>query len=460
MSVTILVCPCGRRLKVAGLAPGKSGRCPSCGALIRVPEPDAAPPPPTAVAEDEDEWNWQGTYDLGQALKPPSRRPKGEPDPVPSPWNERWPEDLDPADPEAEAEADAPVIPPDSSDLFEDEWNWQGTAYNLGAKPAPTPPPSLDETPPSAEAEGPAPAPIGWTKAGETRSNSTPPPDPWWPPLLFYPLRGAEGVAMVITLGLAFWVMATLVPEYCLTIQANAEFWGAGLMGTLISLITGLPTLIFFPMVLIYWLQYLGRVLTVSFEGETLPPRPPDRNFEGLFDGLASWLLWGLLGLGVGLLPMAAYAALAESHLPWNPGVAVILGLFGFTYAQMALLIIFLHNDPLEANPVGILRALGRLAPSYLGFCLTTGTILGTVAASFFGAWLLRSQAFWLYIGACLGCWMLMAWTTITTMHTLGCYYEAHSQPTRSRSRPRPRTTTPTSSRSNPAPTSREHLGA
>ncbi|AGA28767.1 hypothetical protein [Singulisphaera acidiphila] len=429
MSVTILVCPCGLRLKATGLSPGKSGRCPSCGALIRVP--GAEPVPPTA-GDVDDEWNWQGIYELGQAVKPLALRPL-EPEPTPPP---------SPVDPWADElfdlpETTAPATPPDSEQA-DDEWGWHGTSYNLGADVA-APAPSPDANRPSNEVDDgpvPTPAPIGWTKDGEARTTHRPPPDAWWPPVLFYPLRGAEGVAMVITIGLALWVMATLVPEYCLSLQTSAEFWGAGLMGTLIGLITALPSVIMLPMVLIYWLQYLGRVLTASFEGETLPPRPPDRNFEGLFDGLGTWMLWGVLGLSIGFLPLAAYSiATAERSLTGNPGIAIALGLLGFPYALMALLIVFLNDDPLEAKPGGVLGTIAHLAPSFLGLCLTVGTIGGSAVLAFVGAFLLRPKAFGLFIGASLACWMLTAWTSIVAMHTLGSYYEAHQQPSRGRPR-------------------------
>ena len=42
--VMILVCGCGMRLKAAGAYPGRLGKCPACGAPLRVP--DLAPPPP------------------------------------------------------------------------------------------------------------------------------------------------------------------------------------------------------------------------------------------------------------------------------------------------------------------------------------------------------------------------------------------------------------------------------
>lgn len=47
----ILVCDCGKRLKAAGATPGRVGKCPSCGGLLRVPgaAPRPAPPPPEDV---------------------------------------------------------------------------------------------------------------------------------------------------------------------------------------------------------------------------------------------------------------------------------------------------------------------------------------------------------------------------------------------------------------------------
>ena len=46
MSVTTLVCPCGMTLKAPGAKPGRVGKCPRCGGLLRVPdEPTATLPP-------------------------------------------------------------------------------------------------------------------------------------------------------------------------------------------------------------------------------------------------------------------------------------------------------------------------------------------------------------------------------------------------------------------------------
>jgi hypothetical protein len=53
MSVTTLTCPCGMTLKAAGARPGRVGKCPRCGGLLKVPddfaEPSPAPPPPSVA---------------------------------------------------------------------------------------------------------------------------------------------------------------------------------------------------------------------------------------------------------------------------------------------------------------------------------------------------------------------------------------------------------------------------
>jgi|GEM_PF-1763687 len=449
MSVTILVCSCGRRLKAGGLAPGQKGRCPSCGASIQVPGPGPAPPQAGGLVE-EDEWNWQGTYDLGEAVRPlPLRR--REPDPIPTPASSHesitpddfWSNGLEPSKPSS----DSAVHPERRAD---DEWDWHGTAYQLGPndKPAAT---SAGDIRPPAEDDGPAPipAPIGWTTPASGGKSTPQEPESWFPPRLFYPLRGAEALMPVVSIGLACWVMGTLVPSYCLTLQADAEMLGAPLMGYLIGLITALPSLMGLPLVLVYWLQYLGRVLTAAFEGERHPPRPPDRNFDGLLNGLSLWLLWGVLGLGVGALPLGACWAAATkvpALAPFaNPTIALGTILFGFLYATMAFLIVFLHDDPLEANPARILGRVGRLFPSFLGLSLTAAILFGLVGAAFMGTFLLRSQSVWLFITASLPCWLLTVWISIVTMQMLGSYYGAHSptaRPSPSR-RPERRTTSP-----------------
>ena len=42
--MTILVCQCGARLNAPGATPGRSGKCPSCGSVLRVPDAANASP--------------------------------------------------------------------------------------------------------------------------------------------------------------------------------------------------------------------------------------------------------------------------------------------------------------------------------------------------------------------------------------------------------------------------------
>jgi hypothetical protein len=225
---------------------------------------------------------------------------------------------------------------------------------------------------------------------------------------------------MVASIGAALWLLATLVPEYCLAILADAEMLGTPSMGLLVAVISGLPSAIMTPFVLIYWVQYLARVLVASADGEGRPPRPSDRNFEGLFSGLSPWVLWLGLGLGPGLLPLGAYWAAAGGGDPW---IAAGLGLTGLPYVLMALAMGFLHDDALAAKPWAVLGTLARLSPSFVGLSLTIAATLGLAPAAFAGAFALREDHFRLYVLASLACWLLTVWTSIVAMRALGSYF-------------------------------------
>ncbi|HEV3122574.1 MAG TPA: hypothetical protein VGY53_11755, partial [Isosphaeraceae bacterium] len=307
MSAAILVCSCGRRLKAASIPPGKSGRCPSCGTVLRAPasatsvpgaskdptenkrpaRPSARPPrqvkapkPPEpasgapAPAED-DEWNWTGIYELAPETAPAKRQARSK---RATELPDRWPGEDEEAEPSAEPESSAQASPVTTS-ADNDEWNWKGTYDLLPVEPPRSSVPLETQTafeggdlPPRATAERPR--------------KSIPRPEAWWPPKLTYPLRAAEGVCMVAALGGIFWVMGTLIPEYCLTLVADGEKLGAELMGRLVVMLSALPFVIMVPLVVFYWLLYLGRVLVASAEGDNRPPRPPDRNFEGFLTGI------------------------------------------------------------------------------------------------------------------------------------------------------------------------------
>lgn len=408
------------------MAPGASGRCPGCGRALRAPEvvsdddvwemlqraPEAAPAEPAAPqVDEEDEWNWRGTYDLAPAEPP---RPMARPidldratgsGPV-GPWTD---------EPDV---ADEPAL--ESSDqATDDEWNWRGT-YELGeTAPAAAPAPISEET------HSPPP-PRGWDAKRESEGAEPRDLDPWWPPRLLYPSRGAEGLAMVATMGVAGWVTGTLAPEYCLAILDDGEQMGVPSLGRLIALISALPVVMLSPLAVVYALQYLARVLVASSDGERPPPRPPDRNADGLLDGVGSWLLWIVLGAGVGLLPLITYLVAVGSSGesgPWNLGVAAALGLVGLPYALMALMMTFLHDDALAARPWAVLGAIARLGPSFLGLSLTVAALFAVVGIAFAVTLALRERVFVVYLLASLACWLLAAWLSIVAMHTLGAYH-------------------------------------
>ena len=367
-----LTCPCGSRLNVRGMPPGRSGRCPSCGGPVRVPGPE-----PTPAAESE--WDWEGSYDL-----------QAEPEP-------------EPATPAAPA-------PPGR------DYGW-GSPYDLGASPPPPPPPPATL---AADPDGALPPPVA-PKAPPKR-REPPPPEPWFPPRLGYPARGMEGLIMVASLGVATWVMGTLVPEYGLALMADSVKIGTPLMGYLVTWVTSIPLLLFVPVALAYWLQYLGRVLLAAATGERNPPRPPDRDVDGLLAGLGSWVAWGVLGLGVGAAP----AAIGYATGTRDPSILVGLGLLGLPYALMALLLSFLHDEDLAARPWRVLGALARVGPSVVGLAVAVAGLLGAVAGAFALLLQLRERAFYPYLLASLPCWGLAAWAQVVAMQTLGSYFYAH----------------------------------
>lgn len=417
MGVTIVVCPCGRRLKTAALVPGARGRCPDCGRSLRMPAAPvpAAEAPRLPPGEEEDEWNWQGPYDLTPS-EPTEKRAGG---PLADPWADELEGPLDAA---------SEVVPAE-----DDEWNWQGPGYDLDEIEAAVAPPESESGPEPAgasiaydEAERTAiPVPTDRrpkSKAAET--DAKPPAPPWWPPPLLYPLRAFEGLAMATVLGLVFWVLATLVPEYCLAIFADSVKLGTPSMGRLVAVISSLPSVILVPAALVYWLQYLGRVLTASAEGEAAPPRPPDRNFEGLFTGLGCWFVWLVAGLGVALLPLGAYlAASTTGAVGWSPAIALVLGLAGLPYAAAALMLAFLHDDSLAILPPSVLGSLVRLGPLFPAACLTAAATLGLAGLVFAEVLSLRDKHFWVYLPACLGAWIAAFSLSFVAMHTLGAYY-------------------------------------
>jgi hypothetical protein len=235
-----------------------------------------------------------------------------------------------------------------------------------------------------------------------------------------------------------FWVFFNLIPEYCLTLMGDADMLGATEFGLFAALLSILPVIFLSPLAIFYWLQYLGRVLVASAMGETKPPRLPDRNFDGFLNGLRPWLIWSVLGLLTGLFPLIGYVLSLNTVADGSIVRALALVLLGLPYAVMALLMSFLHDDPLAATPWGVIDAIFRLGVRYGLRCLFVAAALVLSAAPFMVALRLRAAHFWLYVLACLGCWVVVDWILIVVMRVLGTYHFRHQQSLRwHRERPR-----------------------
>jgi hypothetical protein len=249
-----------------------------------------------------------------------------------------------------------------------------------------------------------------------------------WFASFLYPLRGADSLAVIASLSAILWLFTILVPEYCITLMGDADGMGAATLGKLIALVSILPVAFLLPFALLYWLQYLGRVVVASGMGETIPPRSPDRNFEGVFSGLSPWIVWLFLGLGVGLLPVALCRLLLGSENAGSLLVALGIGFCCLPYILTALLLSFLHDDALAAKPPGVLNALVQLGGSFFFLAIFIGFAIAAGAGAFLLAFLLRGSHFVLYLLSCGACWMTFVWVSIVVMRVLGNHYHRHRQ--------------------------------
>ncbi len=340
------------------MPPGQSGRCPTCDALIRVP---SVGPDALALAPATDnEWDWEGTY--------------GVEEPAPQP--------IEPIE-----------VEPRQGDGYDDH--------------------ERADLPPA--------GPRSTSQREAARSRPRLSGEPWFPPRFHFPARGMEGLVMVVAVGTVVWVLVSLVPEYCLALIADGVKSGTPSMGYLVSLITATPVMFLSPLVATYWLQYLARVVVGSASGETTPPRPPDRDLDGLLSGLTRWISWSVLGLGVGLIPVWV----ASSFGVRVPLCLVGIGLVGSPYILMAFLLTFLHDEDLAARPWRVVAALVRVAPSFLVLTLVSAWLVGFAGGAYYLAFQLRAARFGTYLLVTLPCWYLIVWTSVVLMHTLGSYYYA-----------------------------------
>jgi hypothetical protein len=248
-------------------------------------------------------------------------------------------------------------------------------------------------------------------------------PETNWFGSFLYPLRGADSMGVVATTSAVLWLFTILVPEYCLGLIGDADGMGAAALGHLIALVSVLPFVLLFPLVIFYRLQYLGRTLVSSAMGETRPPRSPDRNFDGFFNGMSPWLIWLLLGVSVGVLPLGTYLSTRGSGAEPNALITIGLLIAGLPYMLMAMMMSFLHDHALAAHPWNVFGAIFRLGPSFVLLCSFVAGILALALGFFAAVWLLRENHFWIYIFLSLVAWAVVEWTSVVVMRVVGIYY-------------------------------------
>ncbi|QEH36267.1 hypothetical protein OJF2_48270 [Aquisphaera giovannonii] len=263
---------------------------------------------------------------------------------------------------------------------------------------------------------------------------------------LLYPLRSADSLGIAAAIGAAYWMLVALVFEYCLVIQSDAESFNAGPMGWLVNLITAMPSVFLLPLVTIYLLQYLGRVIVSSGRGETVPPKTPDRNFDGFFDGLSRWFIWLALGVVPGFLPLALSASAGVGHGGMAIARVVVLAAAGVSYASVALMRTFLDDNPLAGNPFGVLGAVLGHGPAIVPAAFRVLVLLAGTCGLIAMLVALRAMAFWIYIPAALPACSAVVWALIVAARVLGLgyYHNRHSlgwqaPPARARRRDRPK---------------------
>jgi hypothetical protein len=355
MTVPILICECGLRLKAPGATPGRVGRCPNCGGTLRVPDMPASRPPNLKKTREDTDAGYQLQPTNEASILVPNRAGPSTNGPAGGVFIER-------KRPESTVDGLLPVLAQPETTLFAS---------------------------------------------------------------ILHPLRGAESVGMVVATSVIFWIFTILVPEYCLTLMADADSMGAPILGHFIAVITILPYVILFPLVILYWLQYLGRVIVASAMGETNPPRTPDRNFAGFFHGISPWLIWLILGVSVGVLPLGYYGLSLSSWSDANIPAVIGLLLLGLPYVLMALMLTFLHDSPVAATPWNVIASIVRLGASYGSLILFVAAALAIAGTTCGVAFLVRDRVFWLYVISALGCWIIVQWTSIVVMRVVGnCYYQ------------------------------------
>ena len=370
-NVPTLVCTCGNVMKAPGAKPGRLGKCPKCGAMIRV---QAAPESAGAGAERR--------VRVGEGKSPQAR-----PDPKPSDQKPK----------ESTRRHSTPMQPTaggygiSSEEISEEAFQRSGisedsAAYGVEARPirppdiGPVKAPVKLETPFSASLSYPL---WSWSSIGLLV---------FLPPILIFTTS-----PLILLMGIFLGSSPFVLPAY----------------------VSMLPIVFFLFVIVGYLCVYLGDILLATATGDVIPPRPPNFDVD-IFRALGRWF-WAIVAGGVvGGAPAVVYW-LNCGEVDWvDRLIFVNLSVIGVAYAQLALLAALLHDDPLAANPVTVLKAMIRLGPSYIKVCLLTMSALGLVGGGLALMGLVENGAIrfvlsWLF-------WVFTVYTAMVVFRRLGLY--------------------------------------
>ncbi|MHC5539124.1 hypothetical protein ACYOEI_12970 [Singulisphaera rosea] len=337
---TILVCPCGMRLKAAGAVPGRVGKCPKCGGMLRVPE--TTPPQTPPASEDSDGPAGYvveartSTYDAKRGLVLPDRPTAKPSKPI----------------------RDGLILPPSKN---------------------------------------------------ETQLRVS----------LLYPLWGTTGLAILIFFPPILWFATIPFIGFFTPAQGNPAVRAFGFVSVLPAILILLPTLSFI-------LTVLGQVLVASAQGEVHHPRWPEWDPTEMFRGLWRWVWAFIIGGTIGGIPAVAYWMYCGDIDLVDQIIFIELIALGAVYAQMALLASILHDDPLGANPITVLRAIRRVGwccvrPSLvIGFALML-TAMGIVGLLQITNPPLSAVAYWAF-------WVAVLYESMVVLRVLGLFYHRNAR--------------------------------
>ncbi|RUL89223.1 hypothetical protein [Tautonia sociabilis] len=169
-----------------------------------------------------------------------------------------------------------------------------------------------------------------------------------------------------------------------------------------------------------YIMLYLARVLTDGAMGRAGHPNFPIWDRHTILEGLARWIWAGVVGLGVGALPVLLYVKLRGEFGPLDwAAVSVLIGLAA-GYVQMGLAASLLQDDLTLAHPVAIARAVRVIGREYVpAWMMTAAALFLAVMAWRFamthspGNLKVAALELW-------GFWVLVLYEAMLIMHVLG----------------------------------------